>query len=178
MKRIMFIIISIMSLAIYFGGAYAEIDLSDMTMEEMIALQEQLNNAINDAKSDVDDNVNDGTHELDTNGYIELAKGSKGEEVKALQTRLFDLGYYSISIDGDYGNGTVRAINEFQAFNGMEQTGVASPELQAFLFSENAIAKPIPVSSISIEEKNPMALVGSTMNIAEMVIMRQFLVLP
>lgn len=109
------------------------------------------------------------TNDIDASNYSELSKGSKGDEVKALQTRLFELGYYNIAIDGDYGNGTVNAVKEFEEFNGMEQTGIATPEFQAFLFSDNAVAKPVAVSSIKVLSTNPIALVGSTLDMADVV---------
>ena len=74
--------------------------------------------------------------------YGELTKGSKGDAVKALQERLKELGYYTISVDGDYGNGTVNALNAFQARNGLEQDGIATVELQQLLFSADAIPAP------------------------------------
>ncbi len=70
--------------------------------------------------------------------YKELSKGSKGDAVKALQERLKELGFYSSSIDGDYGNGTVKAVKAFEEYNDLEQTGTASSDLQAFLFSDKA----------------------------------------
>ena len=36
----------------------------------------------------------------------ELSYGSQGEDVRALQERLKELGYYFISVYEDYGNGT------------------------------------------------------------------------
>lgn len=50
-----------------------------------------------------------------TTAYEAMSKGSKGDAVKALQERLKELGYYSIAVDGDYGNGTVKAVTAFQA---------------------------------------------------------------
>lgn len=44
-----------------------------------------------------------------------LARGSQGEEVKTLQGRLTDLGYYKGDIDGDFGSGTDAAVRRFQA---------------------------------------------------------------
>ena len=108
----------------------------------------------------------------DTSMYTLMEKGSKGDEVKALQTRLFDLGFYNKGIDGDYGNGTVRAIQEFEEYNGLEPTGIASPELQAFLFSDGAKAKPIEVASIKIDSSVSRAatvLVGGTLDLKEIV---------
>jgi lysozyme len=44
-----------------------------------------------------------------------LARGSNGEDVKILQERLKDLGYYKGDIDGDFGSGTDAAVRMFQA---------------------------------------------------------------
>ncbi len=68
----------------------------------------------------------------------ELSKGSKGTWVRKLQKRLKNLGFYSKSIDGDYGKGTVTAVEQFQQFNGLEVTGVASTDLQHLLYSNEA----------------------------------------
>lgn len=87
--------------------------------------------------------------------YTELQKGSKGNAVTQLQTRLKELGFYSISIDGDYGNGTANAIKAFEEYNGMEPTGIATVELQAFLFSEEAKGIPIPdieITSVGLKK--------------------------
>lgn len=68
----------------------------------------------------------------------ELSKGSKGIWVKKLQKRLKNLGFYSKSIDGDYGKETVTAVEQFQQFNGLEVTGIASTDLQRLLYSNEA----------------------------------------
>ena len=88
--------------------------------------------------------------------YEELAKGSKGNSVKLLQERLKELGYYTIAVDGDYGNGTVNAINAFQARNGLEQSGTASIELQQLIFSDDARKAPKenPVTITNLAFKN------------------------
>ena len=70
--------------------------------------------------------------------YIELTKGSKGEEAKRLQQRLIDLGYLSGSADGIYGNGTAGAVSSFQAQNGLSATGTADVTTQELLFSDAA----------------------------------------
>lgn len=81
--------------------------------------------------------------------YAPLQKGSKGNAVAQLQTRLKELGFYSISVDGDYGNGTEKAVKAFEAYNGLEETGIASAELQALLFSDEAKGIPVPDVEIS-----------------------------
>jgi len=78
--------------------------------------------------------------------YILLQKGSKGIEVINLQTRLAELGFYNIAIDGDYGNGTVNAVKAFEKSEGLEETGVATIELQEMIFTD-----PVP-SNMIIDE--------------------------
>ncbi len=52
--------------------------------------------------------------------------GDKGSAVKAVQKKLKSLGYYSGSIDGDYGNGTKAAVKAFQKANGLTVNGIAN----------------------------------------------------
>lgn len=54
---------------------------------------------------------------------ILLARGAKGDDVSALQQKLKALGYLTGSADGQYGTGTVKAVEAFQKDNGLEQTG-------------------------------------------------------
>ena len=49
--------------------------------------------------------------------------GDTGNAVKKVQKRLKALGYYSSSIDGDYGSGTKKAVQNFQKNNGLKVTG-------------------------------------------------------
>lgn len=54
-----------------------------------------------------------------------LRKGSNGAAVKNLQSKLKKLGYYSGSVDGDFGNGTEEAVKRFQKAKGLGADGVA-----------------------------------------------------
>ena len=74
----------------------------------------------------------------DSPEYIELKRGSNGSRVKKLQRRLKALGYYSGTIDGNYGSSTVKAVKLFEAAYGKDQTGVATVALQKKLFSDKA----------------------------------------
>lgn len=92
--------------------------------------------------------------------YSEIALGSKGSEVSALQTRLKELGYYTKSIDGDYGNGTKTAVASFQVRNNLTSNGIASAETVAAIYSEEAIPAPkVPALSITSVKK------GDTTNV-------------
>lgn len=67
-----------------------------------------------------------------------LQKNSIGIEVKQLQQRLKDLGYYSGDVDGQYGTGTQTAVTAFQAQHGLKADGVAGEQTLAILYSESA----------------------------------------
>ena len=60
------------------------------------------------------------------NDILALSKyGSRGEEVKQIQTKLKRWGYYKGSIDGIYGSGTLAAVKSFQKKNGLTVDGIA-----------------------------------------------------
>ena len=58
-----------------------------------------------------------------------LRKGSAGPEVKSLQKKLLQIGYYlgSYGADGDYGDATVTAVRKFQKDNSLAVDGEAGP---------------------------------------------------
>lgn len=53
--------------------------------------------------------------------------GSTGAEVTNIQKKLSAWGYYSGSIDGIYGSGTMNAVKKFQSKNGLTPDGIAGP---------------------------------------------------
>ena len=59
-----------------------------------------------------------------------LRKGSTGPEVKSLQKKLLQIGYYlgSYGADGDYGDATVTAVRKFQKDNSLAVDGEAGPD--------------------------------------------------
>ena len=66
------------------------------------------------------------------------APGDSGSAVKKVQSRLKKLGYYSGSIDGDYGNGTKTAVTKFQKRNGLTANGKVNSKTLAKLNSSSA----------------------------------------
>lgn len=60
---------------------------------------------------------------LDTLFKRELAVGSKGEDVRALQQILKDAGFLSGNVDGSYGPVTMGAVMKFQAESSIASTG-------------------------------------------------------
>ena len=67
------------------------------------------------------------------NEILALSKyGSRGEEVKTIQTKLKRWGYYNGNIDGIYGSQTLAAVKWFQQKNGLTVDGIAGTKtLQA-----------------------------------------------
>jgi peptidoglycan hydrolase-like protein with peptidoglycan-binding domain len=72
--------------------------------------------------------------------YVKLSPGDSGDRVKQLQTRLKELGYFTGSIGGNYGELTTAAVKRFQKKIGANQTGVATVTLQQKLFADDAPA--------------------------------------
>lgn len=68
-----------------------------------------------------------------------LKNGSTGAAVRELQQRLKDLGYYTGTVDGDFGTGTENAVRAFQKANGLTQDGKAGKNTLAKLYSNNAV---------------------------------------
>ena len=51
--------------------------------------------------------------------------GSRGEEVRQIQTKLKRWGYYNGNVDGIFGSGTLEAVKWFQRKNGLQIDGIA-----------------------------------------------------
>ncbi|HIV26627.1 MAG TPA: peptidoglycan-binding protein [Candidatus Ornithocaccomicrobium faecavium] len=83
----------------------------------------------------------------DPSQYTSLSKDMRSEEVQAMQERLIELGYLDDSADGVFGNNTLIAVKFFQQDAGFDVDGIASPEMQALLFSEDAPRRATPSPS-------------------------------
>lgn len=60
-----------------------------------------------------------------TDSYALSKYGSRGEEVRTIQTKLKRWGYYTGNIDGIYGTQTLEAVKYFQRKNGLAVDGIA-----------------------------------------------------
>lgn len=67
-----------------------------------------------------------------------LKRGSSGASVKTVQQRLKDLGYYTGSVDGDFGEGTEAAVKAFQKANGLTADGKVGTQTLSKLNSSSA----------------------------------------
>ncbi|MGN1235118.1 MAG: spore cortex-lytic enzyme [Christensenellaceae bacterium] len=62
-----------------------------------------------------------------------LRQGSTGAEVKEVQRRLKEWGYYTGAVDGIYGAGTLQAVKLFQQKNGLNPDGIVGKATYAAL---------------------------------------------
>lgn len=76
-----------------------------------------------------------GTATIENNESIStLSKlGSRGDEVRKVQKKLKELGYYKGSIDGIYGTATKKAVTAFQKNCGITADGIAGAKTLKFL---------------------------------------------
>ncbi|MDD6050626.1 MAG: peptidoglycan-binding protein [Clostridiales bacterium] len=67
-----------------------------------------------------------------------MRTGATGEAVTRLQNRLKELGYYTGTVDGQFGQGTKMAVTQFQQRNGLQSDGVVGPDTNVVLYSSDA----------------------------------------
>lgn len=67
-----------------------------------------------------------------------IRSGAAGEAVTRLQNRLKELGYYTGTVDGQFGPGTKAAVTQFQQRNGLQSDGVVGPDTSEVLYSDAA----------------------------------------
>ena len=67
-----------------------------------------------------------------------LKLGAQNDEVRRLQQRLKDLGFYTGEVDGQYGPGTQASVILFQEQHGLTADGIAGEGTRTRLYSQNA----------------------------------------
>ncbi|GHU72475.1 hypothetical protein AGMMS49992_08510 [Clostridia bacterium] len=86
-----------------------------------------------------------------------LRYGMYGDDVAAVQSRLYQLGYYTGTINGWFDQATLNAVAAFQARNSLYADGEVGPLTMSRLFSNSAIpnGKPNPTQPPSYQLKTP-----------------------
>ncbi len=98
-----------------------------------------------------------------TEEYLLLKQGTTGVEVRKLQGRLAELGYYAGGVDGIYGETTVSAVKAFQRANGLSGDGQAGAQTQSKLYSSSARYASSPVATANPDAARTLTL-GMTGN--------------
>ena len=86
--------------------------------------------------------------------------GSRGDEVRQIQTKLKNWGYYSGSVDGIYGSATLSAVKSFQKKNGLTVDGIAGTKtLQAMGIYNSSSSSSTSSSNVSSSNLNLLSRV-------------------
>lgn len=80
--------------------------------------------------------------------------GSRGSEVKQIQTKLKNWGYYSGKVDGIYGSGTLSAVKKFQKKNGLKVDGIAGTKTLQAMGIYNSSSSSNSGSSSNVSSSN------------------------
>lgn len=84
---------------------------------------------------------------------VVLKEGDSGTDVKKVQTRLKQWGYYNDEVDGIYGSGTVKAVKLFQKRNNLVVDGVcgsATAKAIGITLSTSGGGDSLPASSDNV----------------------------
>lgn len=90
-------------------------------LSRIIEYTSVINNYINQ------ENLNNSAH------FVLSQYGSRGNEVRQIQSKLKQLGHYKGSIDGIFGSDTKKAVISFQKSCGLKADGVAGPKTLLYL---------------------------------------------
>ena len=87
--------------------------------------------------------------------------GSRGEEVRQIQTKLKRWGYYSGNVDGIYGSATLAAVKKFQQKNKLKVDGIAGKQtLEAMgIFNSSSSGSSSNSSNVSSSNLNLLSRV-------------------
>lgn len=88
--------------------------------------------------------------------------GSRGEEVRQIQTKLKNWGYYSGNVDGVYGSATLAAVKKFQKKNGLTADGIAGTktlEAMGIFNSSSSSSSSSSISNVSSSNLNLLSRV-------------------
>ena len=91
-----------------------------------------------------------------------LQRGFTGsDDVREMQKKLKELGYYKGSADGDFGPGTEDAVIAFQKANGLTADGKAGPKTLEKLYGANAVSAKSASSDSSVSSSSSSSSAGS-----------------
>lgn len=170
MKRWLAMVLCLFLFTSVIGALADSFDFSSYSDEELVEMQAQL-------QQELDRRQSEGTTEGEASEDepILMQKGSKGDDVKKLQENLIALGYLSGKADGDFGNGTQKAVMAYQKANGLPEDGNVTQSLLDRIEQEVSTLPPKPISFTAVDlhkkfEQNKIAaeseLVGVTIEVS------------
>ena len=91
-----------------------------------------------------------------------LRSGYTGEDVRSVQLRLTELGYYSGTTTAVYDTTTMAAVRRFQLYNGLTADGLAGSKTFAVLYAAYAIPNPENATAAPQVTPTPTSAPGAT----------------
>ena len=94
------------------------------------------------SQTTTDTTTTDTTSTSSTDGSFTrtLRRGYSGNDVLSVQTQLKALGYYTSTLDGVYGAGTMAAVSAFQKNNSLSVDGLVGSKTYTRMFASSAVA--------------------------------------
>jgi peptidoglycan hydrolase-like protein with peptidoglycan-binding domain len=77
-----------------------------------------------------------------------------GEDVRLLQNKLKEFGFYKERVDGFFGQNTLVSVTNFQRKVGVRADGVVGPQTWSQILAYNPNPTPVEIENKKIEEKN------------------------
>ncbi|MGI6183274.1 MAG: peptidoglycan-binding domain-containing protein [Candidatus Fimadaptatus sp.] len=93
--------------------------------------------------------------------YKAMTRGSKGDDVTALQSRLAELGYLSGSADGEFGAATEAAVKAYQQAAGLPETGKCDLATHESITGEGAPVAVNAAGDAGTGESEPAPYIGN-----------------
>lgn len=90
--------------------------------------------------------------------YKTLQMGDRGANVRAMQEKLQEYGYYTGEIDGAYGNQSRMAVEQFQYMHGLTVDGIAGRHTLTVLFESEEIRLPQQGVAVSPTPETKLAV--------------------
>jgi peptidoglycan hydrolase-like protein with peptidoglycan-binding domain len=88
--------------------------------------------------------------------YYTMYPGDSADDIRIMQDRLRELGYFSGSSTGYYGSITLNAVKMFQEGNGLVVDGKAGKNTRGVLYSESAVSANGGVTTPEPEQSQPV----------------------
>lgn len=115
------------------NGLTADGVAGQKTLEKLYATDTAGSNTTGDSGASGNTNLSQNT-DVTADTTLTLKVGMESDAVRQMQQKLKDLGYYTGTVTGKFGNVTWEGVRKFQKANGLTADGIAGPKTLAALY--------------------------------------------
>ena len=126
-----------------------EVEQTEETTEPETEQTEETVPTVEDTDDSDDSDDSDDDYE---NTLLVVQLGDFSDSVATVQSKLIELGYFSLEATGYFGDNTTDAITSFQLANGIDATGLMDANTYEILFSDDAVEATKPEEEAVGEE--------------------------